>query len=471
MRLLDRLIRRDAGYWEGMASGASIMTTSYGSPDREAILPQIAAGAAAAFGTSSVVFAAEAARMLVFAQAELKLQAKDDKHLYTDGSLGLLQEPFGPGTGTAELLARMEQDAGLAGNSYTWGPPGGDLLVRLRPDWTTIVSEVADAPGGGWYRRVTGYWVEPPKDSRQGEPFLAPADEVAHYAPVPDPAASFRGMSWLTPALRDITGDSGLADYKVSYLRNAASPNLLIKYDQRLQPSAVDAVRERVQSRYTGDGAFGTLVLDQGADATIIGSNLQQMDFSNVQQSGTDRVLAASMVPGVLIGLEPLRGAGRGYQESVQKLANMWARPSWQRACGVLSRFVPGLPGGSRLWYDASGIALLQDGELEKGQSALVKAQALLALRQSGYDPMSAIAAVDSMDLTQLMVAAAAPAPPNQPVQHMLGQQSPGVVASPLPPALGRLPVGSTSPGDGGNSTRPVPRPSSARRSEGNGHG
>ena len=40
-----------------------------------------------------------------------------------------------------ERLARMEQDVSLAGNSYTWAPPGEDRLVRLRPDWVTIVSE------------------------------------------------------------------------------------------------------------------------------------------------------------------------------------------------------------------------------------------------------------------------------------------------------------------------------------------
>ena len=38
MRLLDRWIRRD--YWEGLSSGAAVLTTTYGGPDREAILPQ-----------------------------------------------------------------------------------------------------------------------------------------------------------------------------------------------------------------------------------------------------------------------------------------------------------------------------------------------------------------------------------------------------------------------------------------------
>src|SRR5215472_15454074 len=243
------------------------------------------------------------------------------------------------------------------------------------------------------------------------------------------------------------------------------SPNLLIKYSQKLSPGTVDAIRERMTARYaTPQNAFKTLVLDQGADATVIGNSLAQMDFSNVMQAGSDRILAASSVPGVLVGLEPLRGAGRGYQESVQKFANMWARPSWQQACQVLSKFVPGLPGGAQLWYDTANIQLLQDGEMERAQAALVRAQALLAHVQAGYDRESAVKAVNSGDVTQLKTAAVPVAAPAGNVQHLLPQTSPGAVASPLPPSVPRLQAGSVSPGDGGNETRPVGRPAAARR-------
>src|SRR5215472_5613841 len=172
-----------------MASGAALLTTSYGSPDRESILPSVTAWAQGAYGGTSVVFAAMVARIYVFCQAELKLQAKDDLHLFTDQSLQRLQEPW-PDAGTTELLARMELDAGIAGNSYTWEPPGEDRLVRLRPDWTTIVSEVVPVGGDGWYRRKTGYWHEPPKGTAgaPGAGFFVPAEEVAHWAPQPEPA-------------------------------------------------------------------------------------------------------------------------------------------------------------------------------------------------------------------------------------------------------------------------------------------
>lgn len=474
MRLLDRLIRRD-GYWEGMASGAAVLTTSYGSPDREPVMPQLTAFAQRANASNAPVFSAILVRMALFSEITFQFQAKDDKHLFGTTDLAKLEEPFGPGTTTQNLLARMEQDVSLAGNAFIWNAPGSDTpLVRLRPDWTTIVSEVVqldDDPRAGWYRRPVGYWFEPPRGATAGKQppgFLVPAEEVAHWAPIPDPQADFRGMSWLTPVMRDIQGDDGLSVYKIKYLENNASPNLLIKYAQKLQTATIDGIRERMHARYGGaDNAFKTLVLDQGADATVIGSNLAQMNFDGVQSAGAERILAAANVPPVLVGMEPLRGAGRSYGEVVQKFSNVYARPQWRSASATLAKLVD-VPPGNRLWFDTSDIAALQDGEMERGQTVLVKSQAVLALNQAAkYDPASVITAVNSGDLTQLKPLPAPPpglVPPNHPVQHMLPQTPPGATAEPLPSSLPRLPVGSTSPGDGGNGTRPTPRPVSARR-------
>jgi hypothetical protein len=403
-------------------------------------------------------------------------QANDDKHLFGNTDLAKLEEPFGPGSTTGELLARMQQDRSLAGNAYIWDAPGEDRLVRLRPDWTTIISEQVQVSGGGHYRQKIGYWWEPPKSVLgQGTGFFIPADEVVHWAPQPDPQADFRGMSWLTPIYRDVQGDDGMTQYKIKYLDNAASPNMLLRYTQKLNPGTIDSIRDRMHARYAGpQNAFKTLVLDQGADATIIGNSLSQMDFSNVAQAGVERILAAAFVPGVLVGLEPLRGAGRGYQESMQKFANLFGRPEWRSVCGALEPLLD-VPAGNRLWYDTSGIAALQDGEMERGQTTLVKSQSVLALNQAlKYEPQSIVTAVDSGDLTQLKLLPDPPpaAPAGQPVQHMLGQTPPGVVASPLPSSMPRLPVGSTSPGDGGNGTRPGPVATSARRAlNGDGHG
>ena len=74
--------------------------------------------------------------------------------------------------------------------------------------------------------------------------------------------------------------------------------------------------------------------------------------------------------------------------------------------------------------------------------------------------------AVASGDVMQLKPDALAAVPGQPAVQHLLPQAQPGVTADPLPPTNPRLAVGSVSPGDGGNNTRPIPRPAAARRAE-----
>src|SRR5262249_3349167 len=301
--------------WEGAAAGAAVFTSSYGSPDREAILPGLAGAAQQVLGSNGVVFAAVLQRILMLSQVSFKFQSVSDKKLFGDQRLLVLEKPWPDGT-SGELLARMEQDASWAGNAYVWDAQ--DQLVRWRPDWTTIISRVVTGPRGP-YREKIGFHYEPPRHAQPeyGPPQTVPAAEVAHWAPIPDPCASFRGMSWLTPVLRDAQADTGMTTYKTKYLERAATPNLIIKYSQKLQPGTIDSLRERLTARYGGvDNAYRTLILDQGADLTPVGNNLREMDFSSVQQAGADRVLAAAGVPGVLVGLEPLRGAGRGYEES-----------------------------------------------------------------------------------------------------------------------------------------------------------
>jgi hypothetical protein len=156
----------------------------------------------------------------------------------------------------------------------------------------------------------------------------------------------------------------------------------------------------------------------------------------------------------------------------MQKFANMWARPQWRSICGALSQLLD-VPAGNRLWFDTADIAALQDGEMERAQAALVRAQAVLAHVQSGAEFGSAVVAVNSGDVTRLKPTPS-PAPlPAGNVQHLLPQAQPGAVANPLPPMNPRLDVGPVSPGDGGDGSRPTPRPASARRglTEANGRG
>ena len=138
-RLWDRLIRRYGDtFWEGQASGASVLTTTYAGPDREPVLPQLAAYAQQANSGNAVIFAAILVRMSLFSEARFQFQAKDDRHLFGTTALAKLEKPFGPESTTGHLLARMEQDAFLAGQRLHLGRarrgPPGPAAARLDHD-------------------------------------------------------------------------------------------------------------------------------------------------------------------------------------------------------------------------------------------------------------------------------------------------------------------------------------------------
>ena len=399
-RLLDRFMGRESVMGERMSPDASVFTTVFGEPNKENILPTFA-NAVTAFGSSGVVFSVELRRLMLFSEVEFKFQNLEDKHLYGGPGLSKLENPW-PGGQTGDLLARMELHAGLAGNSYT--RDAGSQLEQLRPDWTTIVSEITTAADGSEIRTVVGYvYTPPPNEGREPAYYLV--DEVAHWAPIPDPTANFRGMSWLTPILREADADLQMTDYKRAYLTNAATPNLLIRYPTKVGSEKLNQLTAQIVARHGGvDNAFRTLALDEGADVTVLGSNFKDMAFSMVQAAGETRIASAGSVPAIVAGLkEGLDATSYAqYEQAMRAFADLYGRPSWRSACAALQKFTD-CPDDSRLWYDTSGIAALRQGDKERADTVVVLSSALNTLIMAGYTPDAAVMAVMSADFTQLL--------------------------------------------------------------------
>jgi hypothetical protein len=404
VRLFDRLLARaDPGYNEYMYSGAyALPTVDSRGRSREGAATAIVRAAREAYECNGVVFACELVRMALLSEARFTFQSADG-HLFGNTDLALLEHPW-PGATEGELLARMGQDDTVAGNSYIRRAEpedgSGPLLAQVPADCVTIISEEARDTAGRTFRRPVGYAEDPEPGSGREPQFYATA-EVAHYSPVPDPRARFRGMSWLTPLIEDVRADQAMTSYKTEHLRSGAQLGIVVKYAQKLQPSTIDALRERISARYGGPANAGkTLVLDQGGDVTVAGSTLEQLQFTAVQQQGERRVCAAAG-PGLL----EILGFERGdYQAAIRKLADLWARPRWRMICASLEHLLPTSRdlGPVRLWFDVSGVAALREGELTRAQSYLVKTQGLAASVAAGYTRESAIAAAESGDLSQL---------------------------------------------------------------------
>lgn len=401
MRLINQIgAARAANYLTEVGNPLQTWySQTYGKPTEECVLPTFQSYVQNGYAGNGVVFSVILARAMLFSEATFKYQRKSDKKLWGDQSLSLLENPWPNGT-TGEMLIRMIQDADLAGNAYLRND--GDRLVRLRPDWVSIILNPSgsDVERSRWDVAGYMYYLAGPG----GDAEFYPVEEVAHWSPIPDPLAQYRGMSWLTPVVREINSDIAMTEYKRRFMDNSATPNLLVKYQQALTPAAMDKVREVWNARYGGTEGLKTAVLDNGADVTVIGNSLQAMDFTTVQAAGENRIAVAGGVPGIVVGLkEGLQAATySNFDQAMRRFADITMRPNWRSAAACLATLVP-VPADSRLWYDVSDIAALRQGEQQRAETLQTLAGAAQALIMAGYKPDSVTAALIADDLSQLV--------------------------------------------------------------------
>jgi phage portal protein BeeE len=363
----------------------------------------------AAFNQSGVLFSVMAVRALVFSGVRFQWQQMKGGNtgdLFSSYDLRVLQNPW-PGGTTQDLLLRMELDATLAGNSY-WLRDGNDL-VRLRPDWVQIIMEPRMYGGGQVGSRKIGfaYWEGGPQSGK--DPVLFRASEVAHYAPYPDPLATYRGMSWITPVIPQIIGDKEMTRHKNSFFANAATPQLSVSLDKAVSRDQFQAFIEKFEDKYKGaDNAYKTMFLGGGADVKVIGTNFQQMDFSNVQGKSETLIAAAGGVPPIIVGLsEGLASATySNYSQARRRFADGTLHPLWANAAGSLGQLFTrpkDLPGTSaRLWYDSSENPFLLEDRKDAAEIEGRKAATIRQLIDAGFKPESVVDAVEAEDMSRL---------------------------------------------------------------------
>ena len=390
----------------------SYVTTIPGSKT-EAVMDSFIGYVQGVYKTNGVVFAVSQARSRLFTDATFKWrrlgQTGGGSDLFGNPDLAVLETPW-PGGTTQNLLARAEQDVTTAGTFFV--AREGNRLRRLRPDWCEFILSappdvavqsdilgikytVGGLGGGG---QVSLYPVNPPAD-------LDPDGFAAFWAPIPDPAAMYRGMSWMTPVLEEMRSDQAATDHKLKFFENAATPNLAISLKDTV---TVEQFQEFVRmSREASAGtqnAYKTMYLGGGADVTPIGSTLQQMDFSTVQGHGETRICAAGGVPPIIVGLsEGLNAATySNYAQARRAFGDAWARPQWKSFAGALQPILV-VPLNAQLWVDTRDVAFLREDSKDLAEVQSTTAATINALLAAGWTPESALEAVLAEDLSKLV--------------------------------------------------------------------
>ncbi|SDZ55247.1 Phage portal protein BeeE [Saccharopolyspora shandongensis] len=416
MRLSQRLTRgrkawSEPPFWSldrlPMLGSAGVLA------DREKIGNDYEGYVRGAYKSNGIVFACILARQLVFSEARFQWQRMSTGRpgdLFGTPDLALLETPWPNGT-TGELLAWMEADVSLAGNFYATitddaghfgksatGP--GRRITRMRPDWVTIVLNSQSGDPYALDTKIVAYVYEPPVTAGlRSEPVTLLADEVCHYSPIPDPEARFRGMSWLTPVLREIEADKATTHHKKRFFENGATPQVIVSLDTDDDDTFQQFVEMFRRNHRGPDKAGETLFLANGADAKVVGADLKQLDFKNTQGAGETRIAAAASVPPVIAGFsEGLQAATySNYGQARRRFADGTIYPLWRSAVGSLQTLLPP-PDGARLWFDPSDVAFLREDRRDVAEIQQAQAMTIRQLVDAGFDAASVAAAVKAED-------------------------------------------------------------------------
>lgn len=379
-----------------------LIQTTLGSVDKE----RIVGNAIAAFQGVSSIFALIQARVQIFSQIRFqwtRFNGAMPGDLFGTQDLQILEKPW-PNGHTAQLLAKMEIDNSIGGNAYIVRPRK-DRLARLRPDLVTIClgSEYdMDSPADAPDVEVAGYAYFP----RSGKPEWFWPWEIAHFAPLPDPNFQFLGMSWMTPILREVQADALMTEHKYRFFAQAATPNLAIKFDPSVGLETVKAFKALVENEHGGAfKAWKNLYLGGGADVTVVGSNLKDLDYAVSQGHGEARLAAAAGVPASWVGFsEGLQGSSlnaSNFNAQRRRLMDGTEWHLWTNAAQALESVCPPPDSHANLWFDARIPAMREDaGDIAAIQAQ--QAQTIGALVMAGFTPESAVKAVANNDITLL---------------------------------------------------------------------
>jgi phage portal protein BeeE len=208
--------------------------------------------------------------------------------------------------------------------------------------------------------------------------------------------------------LPDVQADNEFSTYKHAFMRNSATPNMVVSFDPTITKEAFETFVQRMDASHKGvDKAFKTLYLGGGADVKVVGANFDQLNLKAVQGAGETRIAAAAGVPASYLGIsEGLAGSSLNagnYAAARRRFADGTIRPLWRAACGALETLLVVPDPTVRLWYDDRDVAFLQEEVLDAAEIRAKDATTMRQLVDGGFDPTSVVDAVTTGDMARLV--------------------------------------------------------------------
>jgi hypothetical protein len=362
-----------------------------------------------AYRDNGIVFACELARTALFSEARFQWRQRQKGRpgdLFGNADLAILETPWEGGT-TGDLLTLMLLHADFGGSAFVARHKGE--LHCLRPDWITVIhgsnDELKEARVlNELNAELIGYLYHPDGRYSGNEPEALLPEEVARFTPIMDPLNRFRGIPWVSTAVREIMGDKAATDHKLRFFENGATPNLVVKLDINDLAKFNEWVDKMEETHKGSVNAYRTLYMGAGADATVVGTNLEQLDFRAVQGAGETRIAAAAGVPPIIAGFsEGLDSATySNYGQARRRFADLTMRPLWRNVAGSLQQIIP-TPAGAELWYDDRDIPFLAEDVKDAVESQGIQSRTIRTLTDAGYTAESVVEAVNAGDWSRLV--------------------------------------------------------------------
>lgn len=381
-------------------------TTTIPGQKAEPVLDSFTGYVQGAYKGNGVVFAISLARAMLFTDITFKWRRRGTSgggnDLFVSADTTLITQP---------LLMRAEQDTTAAGTFFVVRLDG--KLKRLRPDWCEFIL-TAD-PSVAIESDVIGirYTVGGPKSG--GNTALYPVNPpegvdpegyAAWWSPIPDPDAQYRGMSWLSPVIKEKQADQAATEHKLKFFENAATPNLAVSLKESVTVDQFNKFVQATSAAHDGvNNAYKTMYLGGGADVTVIGADMHQLDFRNTQGAGETRMCAAGRVPPIIVGLSEGLSAATysNYAQARRAFGDSWARPTWKSFALAIEPLITLPPGGAAdLWYDISDVAFLREDVKDIAEVQSTTMATIASAISAGFTPGSAVAAILAEDLSLL---------------------------------------------------------------------
>lgn len=385
-------------------------------------IKQVAAtlpGYAAALRMCPPAFAAQMVRALVLSGMRFTWRnlpsSSTPRRQFGNRDLALLERPW-PKATTGDLISTMEWHSGLAGNAFVARRP--DRLRVLRPDWCGLIFGSQQDPDEIAATALDGellglVYQNGGIGAGRGEMNTLLPDEFAHWSQIPDPECPGMGQSWITAALTDIRGDRASTEHKLQFFSNGATPNMVVKGITAATKEQFAEIVEMMESKHAGiANAYRTLYLAAGADATVVGSDLKQLDFKATQGAGETRIAMLGRVPAPLLGIsEGLAGSSLNagnFGMARRIFADSWMYPSMQDLCASVESILtrPRNPRtgeeDAELWFDTADMPILREDAKDAAEITEIQARTITGLVKERFTPESATAAVIGQNMTLL---------------------------------------------------------------------